>query len=111
MFKVPKKVLVDSFEYEEYMGEDDLQNVIYAEPVTVSFVRIDRTPEFSRDVSETKLVSNATIYAYKQHTVNFTDFKLLSRVKYDGVTSIIKSASSYEHPYKKEPWSYELKVL
>ncbi|MBC2134049.1 putative minor capsid protein [Listeria innocua] len=111
MFKVPKKVLVDSFEYEEYMGEDDLQNVIYAEPVTVSFVRIDRTPEFTRDVSETKLVSNATIYAYKQHTVNFMDFKLLSRIKYDGITSIVKSASCYEHPYKKEPWSCELKVL
>ncbi|MBC2071763.1 putative minor capsid protein [Listeria seeligeri] len=111
MFKVPKKALVDTFVYEEYQGEDDFQTAIYAEPITVEFVRIDRTPQFSRDASETRLIANATIYTYKQHTTNFTEFKVLSRVTYDGITSIIQAAPFYKNPYKNEPWSCELKVL
>lgn len=111
IFKVPKKSLIDSFIYEEYQGEDDFQNAIYAEPVTVEFARIDRTPQFSRGASETRLIANATIYTYKQHTTNFTEFKALSRVKYDGITSIIQAAPTYKNPYKNELWSCELKVL
>lgn len=111
MFKVPKKVLIDSFIYEEYQGEDDFQNAIYSEPVTVEFVRIDRTPQFSRDASETRLIANATIYTYKQHTTNFTEFKVLSKVTYDSTISIIQVALTYKHPYKNELWSCELKVI
>ncbi|MBC1982779.1 putative minor capsid protein [Listeria booriae] len=109
--KVPKNMLVDTFVYEEFIDEDRYGKATYKAPVLVRYVRIDRTPAFSRDVTETKIMANATIYCYADHTTPFLAFIERSKITYDEKEAILQSASSFSHPYRAEIWSYELKVI
>lgn len=111
MVRMDKRVLVDRFEYLEYDGKNRYHQPTFKEPVTVANVRIDRNAVFSRDANEAKILANAVIFCYADHTEPFKDFKEQSKVVFDGKDHIIQRVIYVTNPYNDRPFAYELEVV
>lgn len=111
MLRVPKSLLVDQFNYSEYVGIGRDKKPEYSETVTVKFVRIDRHSVFSRDTNDTKIVANAVIFCYADHTTPFQPFKPQSLVEFDGRSYITTNVIPIKHWAIDKVWAYELEVL
>lgn len=111
MFSPPKEMLVDSFEYEEYMGVDRNHAAKYGEKKTIEYVRIDRSAVYSRNASESVKVADGTIYCYAAHTFPMVDFKLQSRVTFDNVAYTVTDVRAFTEPYSNQLTAYELEVV
>lgn len=111
MVKMDKRVLVDRFEYLEYDGKDRYHQPAFKELVTVTNVRIDRNTVFSRDANEAKVLANAVIFCYADHTTPFQEFKEQSKIIFDGKEHILQRVIYVTNPYNNKPFAYELEVL
>lgn len=111
MILIDERLLVDSFEYEEYLSEDRNHNPVFADSLTIDKTRIDRSNVFSSDSNEQKIVASAVIFCYSGLTTNFKPFKERSRVFYDGTYKTIQKVIKVTQPYSSEVFAYELEVL
>lgn len=111
MLKVPKSVLVDEFEYREYESIDRNKKPVYGEVQAIKFVRIDRQTVFSRDTNDSKILANAVIYCYADHTKPFVEFKERSLVTYDGKEYTLVKVIPIKHWALNKVWAYELEVI
>lgn len=110
MFKLPKRMLVDTFEYAEFIGEDDYQQAEYKDPVTVNFVRIDRQTVFSRNGKNETIQANAVIYTDANHT-NVKEFTEQSKALFDGKEYIITKVTPKVNVNTSDIIGYELEVV
>lgn len=111
MLKIDSKMLVDSFIYEEYSGDDDWGEDNYKLPINIDKVRIDRSTVYSRDKTQTQIVADSVIFCYASATTPFKEFKEQSRVTFDGKQCIIKKVIPIKEPFRNAIWSYELEVI
>lgn len=108
---VPRKMLVDSFTYEEFKEKGRDHNPQYDDPVTIEMARIDRGRTYSDNSQEAAIRSNATIYTFAPLTTPFLDFKEQSRVQFDGRKYIVVEVRKLKHWYMDEVMAYELDVM
>lgn len=108
---VPRKMLVDSFTYEEFKEKGRDHNPQYDDPVTIEMARIDRGRTYSDNSQEVAIRSNATIYTFAPLTTPFLDFKEQSRVQFDGRKYVVVEVRKLKHWYMDEVMAYELDVM
>lgn len=111
MLKIDSKMLVDSFTYEEFVGDGGWGDTEYAKLIEVEHVRIDRNAVFSRDKTQTQIVADSIIFCYASSTTPFIEFKEQSRVTFDNKHYIIKKVVTVKEPYRDKVWAYELEVI
>lgn len=109
--RIPKRMLIHSFEYSEYLKEDRNHKATYAAPVTVSSCRADFSTIYSRDSSEKKIVANCLIFCYNGQTSPFVAFKEQSKINLGGRDMIIQKVVPVYEPYTNKLFSYELECL
>ncbi|EMF0102441.1 putative minor capsid protein [Enterococcus hirae] len=111
MLKPPKKFLVDSFIYREYLGEGDYNKPIYGDYATIENCRIDRGSQYTFSTSGKQLLYNAVIFCYEGLTTPLPTFKEQSLVIYDGKEHVIIKVDTVIDAYSKTIYSYELEVV
>ena len=111
MPKVPKEFCIDSFEYREYLGDDNWSEPIYADPIRIEHCRIDRGAEYSSSSSGKQLLYNAVIFCYEDITTPLPAFKAQSIVIFDDIEHVITKVIPIYEAYKKTLYSYELEVV
>jgi len=109
--KPPKEFCIDSFEYKEYLGENNWSEPEFAEPITIKHCRIDRGAEYTSTTSGKQLLYNAVIFCYAGITTPLPDFKVQSIVRFDGQEHVITKVIPIYEPYRKVLYSYELEVV
>lgn len=111
MPKPPKQFCIDSFEYKEYLGENDWSEPEYAEPVIINYCRIDRGAEYTSTTSGKQLLYNALIFCYADITDPLPEFKPQSVLIFDGKEHVITKVITIYEAYDKDLYSYELEVI
>lgn len=106
-----KALLIDSFEYYEHVGTDRNHQPEYAEAVTIKHCRIDNQNVYARNANEVKVVANAIIFCYAEHTTPFENFKEQSKVVINGKDLVIERVVPISYPYSVDLFSIELEVL
>jgi hypothetical protein len=109
--KPPIETLVDEMVYEQIIEKDDYQRPIYAAPVTIINVRIDRTTKYSYTSGGRDILYNAVIFCYAGMTTPLQDFIPESRVTFDGQEHIITNVLKNHEPYSDAIYSIELEVV
>jgi len=111
--KVDKRMLVDSFDYVEWVGKGEVfaGDDQYKDPVTIDYVRIDYQSGFSRDKTEAKHSVKAIIFCYASATTPFMNFKERSKVIIDGKEYVIETVVPCKEPHRNTLWSIELEVV
>lgn len=108
---LPKRWLIHSIEYYEYLGEDDWSNPIYGEPIIIKNVRFDDSTVFSRDTTQTKILADAVIFVDVTHSDPVPDFKERSRIQFGDREMILQKVIPCFYPHKNEVRHYELEVI
>ena len=109
--KPPKEFCIDSFEYKEYLGENNWSEPEYAETIMIEHCRIDRGAEYTSTTSGKQLLYNAVVFCYEGITTPLPAFKAESILHFDGIDhKLVKVIPIYE-PYSKTIYSYELEVV
>lgn len=111
MPKPPAEFCIDSFEYKEYLGENNWSEPIYADPVLVKHCRIDRGAEFSSSSSGKVLLYNAVVFCYEGITTPIPEFKTQSIIHFDDQDHTITKVIPIYEAYDKVIYSYELEVV
>lgn len=111
MIKMDYRVLVDEFDYAEYIGVDRYNQPEYKAPVNISNCRIDRNSVYSKQANNTTVVANAVIYCYADGTTPFMDFKERAKVTFDGKEHIVTKVVYVTNPYNNQAFAYELEVI
>lgn len=109
--KIPREFCIDSFEYEEYKGENNWSEPEYKKAITINNCRIDRSAEYTSTVAGKQLLYNAVIFCYNDITTPLPDFKTQSKIKYDNCNYIVTKIIINYYPYEKKIFSYELEVV
>ncbi|MGC4019207.1 MAG: putative minor capsid protein [Muricomes sp.] len=109
--KPPIESLVDAMVYEQISGKDDYQRPTYAEPVTISNVRIDRNTKYTYTPNGRVLIYNAIIFCYAGLTTPMKEFITESRVTFGGNEHIITNVLKNYEPYSGNIYSVELEVV
>lgn len=109
--KPPIESLVDTIVYEQIIEKDDCQRPVYAEPVTISNVRIDRSPKYTFTPGGRNILYNAVIFCYAGMTTPIQDFIAESRITFDGQEHILISPIKNYEPYSDAIYSVELEVV
>lgn len=112
MPKPPKEFCIDSFEYWEYLGEDDWSEPDYAEPAQINHCRIDRGAEYTTaGTGRQLLLYNAIVFCYAGITEPLPAFRPESILIFGGQEhTIVKVIPVYE-AYRPQIYSYELEVI
>lgn len=112
MRKPPKKFLIDSFDYYEYVGLNDWNEAVFNNVgVTVNNCRIDKETEFRTGTEGRELLFESLIFCYKGLTDPLPDFKEGSKVVFDEKEHRITRVIRTKEPYKNEIYSYEIEVI
>lgn len=109
--KPPKRFLIDSFEYEEYIGEDDWGKALFKEPVLIKNTRFEMHTRFSNTINGKEILYNGLILCYNGITEPLLHFKEQSRVTYKNETHIINKVTELYEPYQKKIYSIEIEVI
>lgn len=111
MIYVDEKLLVDSFEYAEFDGNDRYGQPQFKEIESVKYVRIDRNSVFSRDTNDMKILASAVIFVYASASQPFKAFKEQSKITFDGKDHTLKKVVYVTAPYDSTAFAYELEVI
>lgn len=111
MLRVPKHMLVDEFNYSEYIGIGRDKKPEYSEAIEIKYVRIDRQTVFSRDTNDVKIIAKAVIFCYADHTTPFKAFKERSIVSFDDKKYTLTNVIPIKHWALDKVWAYELEVI
>jgi hypothetical protein len=111
MMKPPKEFCIDSFEYKEYLGENNWSEPEYADPITINHCRIDRGSEYTSSTSGKQLLYNAVVFCYKGITEPLPEFKERSLLHFDGQEHTVTKVIPIYEAYEKTIYSYELEVI
>lgn len=109
--KPPRKFMIDSFDYYEYIDRNDWNEPIYAEKVTVKHCRIDDKTEYSSTGNDRTVVFNALIFCYKDITEPMLHFKEQSKIVFNDKDHILTKVIENNEPYKLQVYSAELEVI
>ena len=109
---LPKSWLIHTIEYKAFTGQkDEWGKPVYAEPVTINFVRVDESTVFSRDTTQTKIVANAVIFVDILNSNPVPVFKEESKIAFNGKDLTLKKIIPCYHPQQNEIHHYELEVV
>lgn len=109
--KPPKEMLIDSMVWKSFEGEGDYNKPIYGEEKEISFVKIDRNPQYQASLNGKELVGNAKVFCYNGLTNPLPTFKEQDLLIFDGVQHIITSAPFFKEPFVDQIYSWELVVV
>ncbi len=109
--KPPREFCIDSFEYKEYLGDNNWSEPIYDDPVLIEYCRIDRGAEYTSTTSGKQLLYNAVVFCYEGITEPLPEFKTQSVLIFDDTEHIITKAIPIYEAYDKVIYSYELEVI
>ena len=110
--KPPIEVMIDSFEYHEYLSDDgDWGKPEYADKVDVSKCRIDRGSQYTNATSGKQLLYNGVVFCYPGITTPCPIFKEQSKLIYDGHDHVIAKVITVMEPYDNSVYCYELEVV
>ncbi len=111
MPKPPADFCIDSFDYKEYLGENNWSEPEYAQPVLIEHCRIDRGAEYSQSTSGKVLLYNAVLFCYEGITTPLPTFKVQSVLHFDGQDHIVTKVIPIYEAYDKTIYSYEIEVV
>lgn len=111
MPKPPKDFCVDSFEYYEYLGDNNWSEPQYAEPIPIEHCRIDRGAEYTSTTNGKQLLYNAVVFCYEGITKPLPQFKTQSKLRFDDQDHIVTKVIPIYEAYDKTIYSYELEVV
>lgn len=111
MLEIDESWLIDEFSYSEFLGLNNYSEPMYAKPVVVKNVRIDRETLYSRSNSETKVSAEGIVFCFASATDPFVTFVEQSKVYYDGKERMLKKVIPNYGFDNRRLWSYELEVL
>ena len=111
MPKPPTDFCIDSFQYKEYLGENNWSEPEYASPVLIEHCRIDRGAEYSSTTSGKQLLYNAVVFCYEGITTPLPEFKVGSVLHFDELDHKLTKAIPIYEAYEKTIYSYELEVV
>lgn len=111
MPKPPLDFLIDSFEYVEYLGDNNWSEPEYAEPVLIEHCRIDRGAEYTSTASGKQLLYNAVVFCYYGMTTPLPEFKTQSVLVFDGKDHVVTKVIPIYEAYSTTIYSYELEVV
>ena len=110
---LPKQWLIHEIKYEKYTGNrDSYGNLIFDDPITIKFVRVDNETVFSRDTTDTKIVANAVVFVDSTHSTNLPEkFVEESKITFNDKVYTLKKVIEAYHPTKNKIRHYELEVV
>lgn len=108
---LPKDWLIHTIDYTPPDGEDDWQNPIPSEPITIKNVRFDDSTQFSRDATQTKILANAIIFVDAKYSKPIPEFKEDTTIHFDGKDYTLKKIVPCYHPNRNEIHHWELEVV
>ena len=111
MPKPPKEFCIDSFQYKEYVGENNWSEPEYAAPVLIERCRIDRGSQYTSTTSGKQLLYNALIFCYEGITTPLPTFKNESVLIFDGREHKVTKVIPIYEAYSPTIYSYELEVV
>lgn len=111
MPKPPADFCIDSFEYKEYLGENNWSEPEYADPVLIEHCRIDRGAEYSSSTTGKQLLYNAVVFCYEGITTPLPQFKVQSLLRFDGQDHTVTKVIPIYEAYDRILYSYELEVV
>lgn len=109
--KPPKEMLVDKMVWKSFKGEGDYNKPIYGEPQEISFVKIDRKPQYQASLNGKVLIGNAKVFCFKELTDPLPTFNEQDLLIFDGKDHIITSAAFFKEPLVDQIYSWELVVV
>lgn len=109
--KPPKEMLIDEMGHKPYLGEGDYNKPEYGPEQAISFIRIDRSPQYVSSADGKQLLGNAKVFCYQDLTEPLPDFKEQDVLVFDGVEHTVTSATFFKEPYADLIYSWELVVV
>lgn len=109
--KPPKEMLVDKIIWKSFEGEGDYNKPTYGEPQEISFVKIDRNPQYQASLGGKVLIGNAKVFCYAGLTSPLPTFKEQDQLIFDNKVHIITSAPFFKEPLLDQIYSWELVVV
>lgn len=109
--KPPKEMLIDKMVHKPYLGEGDYNKPQYGPEQAISYVRIDRNPQYIISMDGKQIQYNALVFGYRGLTDPLPDFKEQDVLVFDGVAHTITSAAMFKEPYADQVYSWELAVI
>ena len=80
---IPKRLLIHSVEYREFI-EDQRWGSSFADPIPVTFVRVEPATSMSRDTSKEEVVARSVLYIDRVNTKPFLQPKEKDRIIFGG---------------------------
>lgn len=111
MLKMDRRLLVDSFVYEEFLGKGKKGESLFGKPVVISLCRIDKNIQVSSSKNDNNKTYDSIVFCYSDWTTPFIEFKERSKITYDGSIKIIQKVVPVVEPYSNKLFSYELEVI
>jgi len=108
---LPKRWLIHTITYEEYIGKDDWGNPIYDDPIEIKHVRFDNSTVFSRDSTQTKVLADGIIFVDAINSNPILNFKEQSKIVFQREELTLQKVIPCYHPTKNKIRHYELEVI
>lgn len=109
---LPKSWLIHDIIYKELTGStDNYGEPVYADAITIKNVRYDYATVWSRDTTESKIVSDGVIFIDAVNSSPVLQFVQNSLIEFNGKEQYIKKVIPCYFPQSNVIRHYELEVL
>lgn len=113
---IPKSWLIHTITYEKYLGVDRYNDISYEAPVTIEFVRVDNSIDFSKNSNENKRNFTGVIFIDCVHStkgIMYVEESKITFIDIDGNENkmTVKAVIPLYHPNSSKIHHYELEVI
>lgn len=109
---IDKRLLVDTVAIAKVEEVDDWGKATYAEPVTLTPVRFDRSLERAGTGNHRSEAKPSVLFVYPKFCpIELDDSYLGAKVSHDDRDYIVRKVIPISHPLKKEIICYEVEVV
>lgn len=109
---IDKRLLVDTVTIAKVADVDSWGKATYAEPVTLSSVRFDRSIEQNGQSNHRNEAKPSVLFVYpKFRPIELDDSFLGAKVSHDDRDYIVRKVVPHPYPFKKDTFCYEVEVV
>lgn len=105
---IPKRLLIHSIEYEEFLGDDGWDDS-FADPITINNVRVNPVSKLSRSNDSEGEQVNHVVFVDRKNSSHFPSFKIKSRITFNDITREVVDVKPY-YAFDSEPHFYEIEL-
>ena len=111
MIAVDERMLIHSFDYFPYIGEDKYHQPEYGPKQVISKTRVDVSSYYRKNIREKTVDLYAVIFCYAGLTSPLPKFIEQSKVVFDSMNLTIERVIPLYQPFSAELFGYELEVV